>query len=1363
MPKKHLYNRLDRLFSDIQQDDTPVPDAFNNTTPWVDKEDASTPTETEVYQGDAEAPSTDTSTASDELASTPWTNAALQSLNTNRQTMQIPREQTPAAFAVPFHYGMSGKGVLEILDVSGRRLSWTEEERLLIQEVTSQMALALENAQLYEAAQQELAERKRAESEILRRSDDLATLNQIGQELSRLSRQRDILDIIQATINKMADGRNIVIALLDTAHKAIYYPIFLRGGQMQTNPDLETTGAIIQHLLQNRSPLLIKGRVRETFSERGLQLSGRLPSSLLGIPMIAGDRPVGAILLENYESDAAFTDSQLELLSTVASQATIALENAKLFGEIRTALAAIENRERYQSSVARAVAALTEYGTQKLSDVLEILGRGAKTGRVQYYCHIENEPASYWTPVAAWTNPEQSNQFIQPSPKKLPGGQYSYWAQALQDKGWISGSSDDLPISERVLLKSQGIRSTLMISVAGKSKTPGFIAFEQVENNRRWQNDEINILQVAADALANTLLRENLLDQLQASLNETEKLLAETAALYQISTGISQASSLKDLLNLLIKKAAPTGADQAAVIKIVYSQDDEPLELEFIRFAGEDTVSDRLPFSDLPMVHAIGDSPLLLTDIDKSMIDRISLKTLLRYEIKSACLIPLKSAGRSIGFMLLAATKPVEFDPTDIHTFEIAATGIAAAVERQQLLEEARRRAMELQAAAEVARDTTSTLSLDILLKRIVNQVITRFKFYHASIFLKEETGHFIVIRESTGEAGQALKEQGFKLSTESKSIIGQVIRTGQAVTVNDVTRSSIYFPTPLLPDTRSEMGLPLRLGERILGVLDIQSEEFNAFTSDDTSVMQILADQIAVAIDNARSYELVQKAIEDMREVDRMKSQFLANMSHELRTPLNSIIGFSRVILKGIDGPINEIQEQDLTAIYNSGQHLLNLINDVLDLSKIEAGKMELSFTELDLQDLIRSVMSTATGLVKDKPIHLSYSIQPDLPTVYADSTRIRQVLLNFISNAAKFTGEGSIVIEAGRSTDPNGQPEVMVTVSDTGPGIAADDRSKLFLPFSQVDDSPTRKTGGTGLGLSICRSLVEMHHGRIGLLSSEIGKGSTFYFTLPLPPTTHTTDIPPATAASKTVLCIDDDPQLISLYQRYLTPNGYQVVPATDLKQVVECARTLKPVAITLDVMMPEKNGWQILQELKSDPETCHIPIVMCTILEEAERGLSLGASEYLVKPFLQEDLIDSINRLTRPAESCSILIIDDNPDDLRLIQKIIQEKSQHQVVLAEGGSLGWEYLTSNSPDIVILDLFMPDPNGFKLLYKMQSSSRLSDIPVIVLTGADLSIQQKEELRLLSRELLTKDADQEKNLLNALHTALNQNRAGS
>jgi signal transduction histidine kinase/CheY-like chemotaxis protein len=279
---------------------------------------------------------------------------------------------------------------------------------------------------------------------------------------------------------------------------------------------------------------------------------------------------------------------------------------------------------------------------------------------------------------------------------------------------------------------------------------------------------------------------------------------------------------------------------------------------------------------------------------------------------------------------------------------------------------------------------------------------------------------------------------------------------------------------------------------------LDVQSTHANAFSEDDISVLQILTDQVAVAVDNARSYGLTQKAVDDIREADRLKSQFLANMSHELRTPLNSIIGFSRVILKGIDGPINELQQQDLTAIYNSGQHLLGLINDVLDLSKIEAGKMELAFeNDVNLTDIIKGVMSTTIGLVKDKQIELRYNITPELPLLRIDPMKVRQVLLNLMSNAAKFTEEGFITIDVAIKSGPDERPEVVVSVIDTGPGIAPEDQRKLFQPFSQVDGTLTRKTGGSGLGLSICNHLIHMHGGRIGL-TSKVGEGSTFYFTL-------------------------------------------------------------------------------------------------------------------------------------------------------------------------------------------------------------------------------------------------------------------------
>ncbi len=677
--------------------------------------------------------------------------------------------------------------------------------------------------------------------------------------------------------------------------------------------------------------------------------------------------------------------------------------------------------------------------------------------------------------------------------------------------------------------------------------------------------------------------------------------------------------------------------------------------------------------------------------------------------------------------------------------------------ERKKSEEAIRRRNEYLAASAEISRLVTSTLDLNTIFARTVNLINERFRFYHAGIFIVEETGFNAVLREATGEAGKEMKERKHTLQINDKSIVGKVAMDGQAVVVNDVTASPTHKFNPLLPETRAEAALPLRIGSRIIGVIDIQSKSAGALTEDDIAVLQTLSDQVAVAIDNARSFELSQQAVMEMREIDRMKSQFLANMSHELRTPLNSIIGFSRVIIKGIDGPVTELQQQDLTAIYNSGQHLLGLINDVLDLSKIEAGKMELAFDEVNISDITNSVLSTMTGLIKDKPIQLQRTIQPNLPTVRADAIRIRQVMINLLSNAAKFTDEGIISVEVGLKPGTSGHNEVRVSVTDTGPGIAEPDQAKLFQPFSQVDDSPTRKTGGTGLGLSICQHIVNMHGGKIWV-ESEIGRGSTFHFTLPLFHKEHEsiTD-----GSNKVVLAIDDDMQVIGLYERYLHPQGYQVVPLTDPSKAVERVKELRPFAVTLDIMMPNIDGWQVLDNLKGDPDTRNIPVIICSIVEELEKGFNLGATDYLVKPILEEDLVNALDRLNTDGSIRDVLVIDDNPDDLRLLGKMLIDDGRYKPILAEGGRVGWDIISSGKPPhAVILDLFMPEMDGFKILENMQASEKLRDIPVIVISGMELTNEQKQQLNEFGQRLLSKGSFNEKELLTSIQRSLERVR---
>jgi CheY-like chemotaxis protein/two-component sensor histidine kinase len=423
-------------------------------------------------------------------------------------------------------------------------------------------------------------------------------------------------------------------------------------------------------------------------------------------------------------------------------------------------------------------------------------------------------------------------------------------------------------------------------------------------------------------------------------------------------------------------------------------------------------------------------------------------------------------------------------------------------------------------------------------------------------------------------------------------------------------------------------------------------------------------------------------------------------------------------------------MQNTDLTSIYNSGQHLLGLINNILDLSKIEAGKMELSIESVNLVDIAKTVMSTALALVKDKPVKLEQDVPPDLPAVMADQTRVRQIVLNLVSNAAKFTEQGSV-----RLSMVAMPKEVMISVTDTGIGIPSDKMEHIFEEFTQVDASTTRKYGGTGLGLAITRKFVEMHKGRIWA-ESQVGVGSTFHFTLPREqaepetPVSLPTDLEARGEGKKLIMCIDDDPGVITLYKRYLEKQDYQVIGVTDPTRAVDEAKRLLPYAITLDVMMPQKDGWDVLAELKKSPEISNTPILVCSIIQDKTRGFSLGAADYLVKPITEDELRRALERVKRDRTVNTILVVDDEPSALQLLKRILAAQPQYKVLAATGGAQALAMVQSDKPDLILLDLMMPEIDGFAVLETVKSNPATHDIPVIVVTAKEITAEDRERL---------------------------------
>ncbi len=697
--------------------------------------------------------------------------------------------------------------------------------------------------------------------------------------------------------------------------------------------------------------------------------------------------------------------------------------------------------------------------------------------------------------------------------------------------------------------------------------------------------------------------------------------------------------------------------------------------------------------------------------------------------------VPMMLGDELIGVLNVWRTEVDPFGDRETEVLTTFATQAAIAIRQVRLhgALEARQRELsqkvaQLEALGEVGQAVSSSLDPDQVLATIIMQAVPLSGTDGGSIFEYDDAEEAFVIRTAYGTSAalvDALRRTHIGLHD---TLVGRAAKEGRPIQLPDLQSEHLDPHLQQLNDAgwRSLVAVPMLHENRIVGALVVRRRRPGDFSEETCELLQTFASQSALAIYNARLFRELERKSDEVEVASRHKSEFLASMSHELRTPLNAVIGFSEVLLERMFGDLNDRQDEYLRDILSSGRHLLELLNDILDLSKVEAGRMDLQRSTFPMQQTLEYGLSMVRERAVRHDITLSLDVAPDVGLIESDELRIKQVMLNLLSNAVKFTPDGGEVAARARVDGP----ELVVTVSDTGIGIAPDDRERIFESFQQAGRG-VQQHEGTGLGLTLSKRILELLDGRMWL-ESEVGVGSTFGFAIPL----GTTSEPPAGSTEQAptggplVVVIEDDRPSLDLLTLYLEGAGVEVVGARDGPSGLETVQRTHPAAVVLDIRLPDMNGWEVLTALKADTVTAEIPVIVVSMLDERGTGFALGAAEYLVKPVSREHVLAALSRVGVLPEAGTLLVIDDDPLALELVTSVLEPRGW-TVLSASDGETGTAMARSHRPSVVLLDLLMPGMDGFAVAEALRSDLATRAIPIVVFTAKTLTRADKDRLR--------------------------------